>query len=157
TVQVYMPRVEQPDRRSVRPRDSDLLPPPAAATILIFEDNQTLRTVVARILGAAGYRLLVAAEPDDARRICREHRGPIDLLLTEVGVLGTTGPSLADELTTSRPEMKVLFMSEPTRPSSAQRGSSSSEYFFLERPLTPESIIRRVRTVITDLNRSLLH
>ena len=80
-------------------------------TILLAEDDETLRTLTARILTAQGYKVLEASDGVEALRVAEKHRGTLDLLTTDMVMPSMGGSDLANELTARRPGIKVLFMS----------------------------------------------
>jgi hypothetical protein len=80
-------------------------------TVLVVEDFDQLRSVVAAMLSTAGYRVLVAASADQALARAAEHSGPIDVLLSDVVMPGRSGIELAREIAALSPETRVLLMS----------------------------------------------
>lgn len=80
-------------------------------TILLVDDEESLRTVVVDLLTQLGYHMLSAANGDQALKLAGQYRGKIDLLLTDVVMDGLPGPKLAETLRQERPEMKVIFIS----------------------------------------------
>jgi len=157
TFKVYLPRVEVPARRGVHIPTFERCQPPGAGAIVLVEDDPALRKAVAFILGAAGYRILEASAASEARTICEQYHGPIDLLMIDVLVPGTTGSALANELAKSRPDMKVLFMSGSSRGCVDRRHTSEAAFAFLENPFTPDSVIRKVKEVLARADRRVLH
>jgi CheY-like chemotaxis protein len=80
-------------------------------TILVVDDEESLRNVIVDLLGHLGYCTLSAANGQDAMELARGYPGRIDLLLTDVVMHPLSGPVLAEKLMRSRPEMKVIFIS----------------------------------------------
>jgi PAS domain S-box-containing protein len=116
--------------------------------ILLVEDADPLRQVAARILRAAGYDVLEARDPAEARRLAAEAPVPIDLLLTDVVMPGGSGPDLASELLLSHPGLRVLLMSGYAGAGATHGGAVPPQSQFLEKPFTPESLRTRVRQVL---------
>ena len=83
---------------------------------MIVEDNTSVRELLQRVLRGAGYQVLVAAHPSEARALCDKTKQKIDLLLTDVVMPETSGPVLADELRASRPNLAVVLMSDLFEP-----------------------------------------
>ena len=81
------------------------------------EDEPALREKVREVLEAAGYRVLVSKDVDEAIQIVMQHKGPVDLLLTDVVMPKMSGPQLAMQLQPLNPQMKVLYMSGYPDPS----------------------------------------
>ncbi|MGH7317347.1 MAG: ATP-binding protein, partial [Candidatus Rokuibacteriota bacterium] len=143
---VYLPRVEEtvamdePARASgTRLRGSE--------TVLLVEDDESLRTLAREILTVQGYVVLEAPSPREALRVHQTHEGRINLLLTDVVMPEMTGLQLADHLKIARPDMAVLFMSGYTGAVLAQPGAELAGHL-LQKPFTPDGLSRRVREVL---------
>lgn len=80
-------------------------------TVLLVDDEESLRTVVVDLLSQLGYHVLSAGSGEQAINIANEYSGQIDLLLTDVVMDDLPGPELAQKLLQSRPAMKVVFVS----------------------------------------------
>jgi DNA-binding NtrC family response regulator len=80
-------------------------------TVLLVDDEESLRIVVVDLLGQLGYHVLSAGSGEQAITISNEYAGTIDLLLTDVVMDNLPGPELAQKLLQSRPAMKVVFVS----------------------------------------------
>jgi len=157
TFKVYLPLFEATaeDAMAASPLSQPPPPPPAAmatngATILLVEDNPSLEQIARRILKRYGYSVLSAASAEEAVRVSRAHRGDIDLLLSDVVMPGQSGPSLATQLKTERPEMRVLHMSGYTDDAVVRHGALSETAAFLQKPFTPEGLSRKVQEVLSS-------
>ncbi|MBN1657811.1 MAG: PAS domain S-box protein [Anaerolineae bacterium] len=117
-------------------------------TVLLVEDDESVRAWAQRVLGLYGYRVLVAAGGDEAAELSRSHQGPIHLLLTDVLMPNMNGPDLARKLQAERPEMRVLFTSGHSGSAISQHGVPPGGAAFLSKPFTLESLALRVRTVL---------
>jgi two-component system cell cycle sensor histidine kinase/response regulator CckA len=117
-------------------------------TILLVEDEDSLRAVARGILRRAGYHVLEAQNAGEALLLCEAHRGPIQLLLTDVVMPRLSGPDLAERLLVMRPDMKVLCMSGYTDDGVVQRAVAGGRFAFLQKPITPDSLARKVRDVL---------
>jgi DNA-binding NtrC family response regulator len=100
------------------------------------------------ILEKYGYRVLEAKNGADATRLCKEHAGAIHLLLSDVIMPGLSGPELAERLLLERPRMKLLCMSGHPEDSVARRAVRESRMAYFQKPITPESLARKVREVL---------
>src|SRR5436305_6586428 len=85
--------------------------PATKATILLVDDEQSVRAIVLKILRRADYNVLEAESGDAALRIAETHPGRIDLLITDMFMPGLRGPEVATRLAMTRPGLRVLFMS----------------------------------------------
>ena len=147
TFKVYFPRVS--GAAEVRPSQR---PEPETGrgteTILLVEDDGQVRAVARNILRRNGYVLLEASNGGEALLICEQHGSKIHLLLTDVVLPLMSGRQLAERLATLRPQMKVLFMSGYTDDAILQHGVLDSGVAYLQKPLTPASLTRKVREVL---------
>jgi len=121
---------------------------PDLATVLVVEDEDAVREVVRRILARQRYRVLVAGDPDEALRICAEHDGPIDLLLTDVVMPGLNGRDLAGRVTALRPEVRVLYMSGYPASHFTGEGVLESGTPVLPKPFEPAAVVEAVQRVL---------
>jgi two-component system cell cycle sensor histidine kinase/response regulator CckA len=117
-------------------------------TILLVENEVDVREMVRDVLPPLGYTLLEAVDADDALLIAGRHVGLIDLLLTDVLMPSRSGRSVAEAITTARPETKVLFMSGYTGEAIVRRGVLPAGIQFLERPFSREALAAKVRAVL---------
>jgi two-component system cell cycle sensor histidine kinase/response regulator CckA len=147
TFKLYLPRVT-----GDVPAGEDVAAPPLLArgteTILLVEDEEAVRQLAARALGACGYRLLVASGSAEAVEASGRHSGPIHLVLTDVILPGITGPRLAETLGAARPEMRVLYMSGFTENAVVHHGVLDSDTEFIQKPFTPAALAAKVREVL---------
>ncbi len=117
-------------------------------TILLAEDEEQVRQVAREILERHGYKVLAACDPDEALRVGARHSGAIHLLLTDIVMPQMSGRQLAERLAALRPAMKVLYMSGYTDDKVFQQSILEAGLAFLEKPLTPDLLSRRVREVL---------
>jgi CheY-like chemotaxis protein len=117
-------------------------------TILIVDDQETVREVVRLQLEREGYRVLVAGNGAEALKLSQEHSGPIHLLLTDVMMPGMDGSVLAARLATARPETKVLYMSAYTPNVVVHHSVVNPGTAFLPKPFTQETLLLTVRRIL---------
>jgi two-component system cell cycle sensor histidine kinase/response regulator CckA len=116
-------------------------------TLLIVEDEPSVRNLVASALRHDGYRLLIASSAEDALTAADAHDGPIDLLLTDAMMPGKSGLELATLMTARRPGIPVIVMSGYTEETLAVPGLKEP-IALLQKPFTPRELRRRIREVL---------
>ena len=117
-------------------------------TILLVEDEENVREVANRILQQAGFHVLQASSPAEAILLCEQNPERIDLVLTDVIMPRMNGRQLAERLRTLRPGIRVLFMSGYTDDVILQNGVLELGTHFIQKPITPDSLTRKVRDVL---------
>jgi len=117
-------------------------------TILIVDDEEPLRAVIADLLTQLGYHMLSAANGDEALVVATNYKGRIDLLLSDVVMEGLPGPELAEKLLVSRPELKVIFMSGFADSYLAPNGILEPGTVLVQKPFTIRMLSSRMREVL---------
>jgi CheY-like chemotaxis protein len=150
TFRVFLPRIE-----GLPPRARPSTPAPEAGreTVLLTEDEEQVRHLAGRVLRRAGYQVLEAATGSDAIALCERHGGAIHLLLTDVVMPQMSGRQLAERVKSLRPQIRVLYMSGYTANILDPGGNLDPGIDFLQKPLTPNDLLQKVRQVI-DAPRS---
>jgi two-component system cell cycle sensor histidine kinase/response regulator CckA len=135
----------QPETVCAAPEDG----PRNARTILLVEDDDCVRKVAQAILSKKGYTVLEARSGGDALVLCEQHRGPIDLVLTDVVMPLMNGDELFRRLGRIRPGLRVVFMSGYTNKVASQNELvATASGGFLAKPFTPEKLLRSVREAL---------
>ncbi len=147
TFRVYLPRfegaIEAPSLTERPPQSWE-----AGETILLVEDEESLRGLIHDLLLQNGFSVLQANHGAEGLEIAKQHRGPIHLVLTDVMMPVMTGPKLAEALSVVRPESKVLYMSGYADFNGPQSALIRSGAPILEKPFTRASLIGKVRDVL---------
>jgi PAS domain S-box-containing protein len=117
-------------------------------TILLVEDDTTVRSVVRAILSSRGYDVIDTVDPGEALTACRDLEKPIHLLLTDVVMPLTSGRELAARVSEMRPSIKVLYMSGYAEDTIVHHGVVDEGIAFLQKPITPNALTHKVREVL---------
>jgi CheY-like chemotaxis protein len=117
-------------------------------TILVVDDEESLRSVIVDLLRQLGYQILSATSGHDALELAGKYPGKIDLLLTDVVMHPLPGPDLAEKLIRSRPEMKVIFISGYANPSLAPDGVLKPGTILVNKPFTMKILSAKLREVL---------
>ena len=149
------PRHDVQDLPAGRGR-ADRARPPAAdgaaergsETIMIVEDDESVRDLVRIMLETKGYSVLAAAGAEEAERLCTD---AVDLLLTDVVMPEVNGRALAERLSLASPSMRILFMSGYSDEAVYRHGEISPNAAFIEKPFTDRTLARKVREVLDGL------
>jgi two-component system, cell cycle sensor histidine kinase and response regulator CckA len=147
TFKIYFPQVAG----EIAPMKSNQTLPGVAQgneVILVVEDDEGVRELVIEILTVYGYKVLIAGHGNEALAVCGSHKGPIELLMTDMVMPEMNGPELAERIRAIRPEIKVLFTSGYTEHAVVNNGMLSPEMNFLHKPFTPQAVARKVREVL---------
>jgi len=147
TMEIYFPRAGIEDQTENQEKASNGPQPRRFETILVVEDDDLMRGLAVKGLRKYGYRALGAKNFDEAVRISGTVEG-IDMLLTDVVLEGMNGKDLAERLRTSRPGLKLLFMSGYPQSTLSRHDIRGSEAEFIKKPFTPEMLARKVREVM---------
>jgi PAS domain S-box-containing protein len=147
---VYLPRVEEEIGQWVRSNLLSVGPSKRGSeTILLVEDEASVRELAHRALLNEGYTVLEAAHGEEAIRVAQQHQGAINLLVTDVVMPGgMSGGQLVERLSPLRPEMKVLYMSGYTDDAVVRYGILGASIAFLQKPFTPKRLASKVREVL---------
>ena len=126
---------------------------PRAGTVLVVEDEASVRRLIAGVLEKAGYGVLSAESGPAALAVLRAHSGTVDMLLSDVVMPEMSGPELARALREHDPGLRVCFMSGYTEDEVFRHGIQTSDETFLEKPFTPAELERRVRSLLDRSER----
>jgi two-component system, cell cycle sensor histidine kinase and response regulator CckA len=146
TFKIYLPRVEEAvDQQATQ------TPPPVLAgseTILVVEDEPSVRNLVQKVLERYGYRVLTARAPHEAMALAEAHGDSIQLVISDVVLPEMSGRALVSQLTADRPGLRVMFMSGYTDNAIVNHGVLDPDTPFLQKPFTPAALARKVRELL---------
>jgi two-component system cell cycle sensor histidine kinase/response regulator CckA len=147
TFHVYLPRVEEPARTG------PAAPAPAQAkgggeTVLLAEDSDVVRCYISEILRLGGYAVLEASSGEAALQVAEDHRGPLDLLVTDMVMPGIGGSELASRLSASTPGLKILFISGYPEYAAGKHRLLKEGVPFLGKPFRAAVFLDKVREIL---------
>jgi len=152
TVTIDFPRVEDPLSSPI-PTLPQTSTPQGTETVLLVEDEATVRSVAREVLQMVGYTVLEAATGEEALQRVGQHSGDIHLLVTDVVMPGMNGRELAARLLIEYPALQVLYLSGYTDDAIAHHGVLQAGIELLHKPFTPDVLTRRVREVLDQSMR----
>ncbi len=147
TFKVYLPRVEK-DLPVIASARAAAASARGHETVLVVEDEPALGRLLGEILESAGYRVLSASDTEEAIRQYKSQSGRIGLLLTDVVVPKLGGAELAKALLQLDSSLRVLYMSGYTDDAISHQGVLNPGIAFLEKPILPDALLRKVREVL---------
>ncbi len=155
TIKVFLPRAGQ----GAAPDDVEAVEPekPIAGdeTILLVEDEESVRGAVTRMLRTAGYHVLTAANGNEALRVGAQYPDQIDLLLTDVVMPDMSGRQLAERLLETRPHLAVLYTSGYTDSAIVRHGVLEPGTAFIGKPFSAARLTWKVRETLTRTQQSV--
>ena len=144
---IYLPRVDEPAERSSSGQGKSQKSV-GRETILLVEDDPQVRDLTHSLLEGCGYTVLATDTMPGVEKHCREFRGAIHLLLTDLVMPGMTGKEVAVVVSRLRPGIRVLFMSGYTDDVIDMHGGLGPETFFLQKPFTSAALAEKVRQAL---------
>jgi CheY-like chemotaxis protein len=146
TFKIYFPRVAQATDKSAQTLRAGT--PAGTETVLIVEDEQAVRMLMASVLKRAGYTVLEAGNGTEALQVCEKAHSSIDLVVSDVVMPEMSGPDLLKRLKEFKPDIKVLFVSGYTANAMVEHAAFDSKTPFLQKPFTAAGLARKVRESI---------
>jgi PAS domain S-box-containing protein len=147
TFRIYLPRVED----ALEPLGPMRITPSqrgGSETMLLVEDEESVRQLVRETLESKGYKVLEADDGEAALQIVSSYSGKIDMLITDVVMPGMSGRELSARLCELYPQTKVLYLSGYTEDAIVHEGVLDSGTAFLQKPFTLQTLSRKVREVL---------
>jgi PAS domain S-box-containing protein len=148
TFKIYLPRVTVADTGTQERASSTRVLTNGSETILLAEDEESVRRLIHRALERHGYSVLPATSSGDAIRLAVEHAQTIDLVLTDVVMPDVSGRELVDRLRVICPGVPVLYTSGYTDDEIIRRGALQPDTSFLQKPFTPSQLVCAVRDAL---------
>lgn len=147
---IYFPMVEAVANSPVGIQPPEEIPTRGSETVLIVEDDDSLREVTCEFLRSGGFQVLPAGSPDEAIRASEEYKGGIDFLLTDVIMPSMNGRELAAKICAKRPELKVLYVSGYTDGiiHDGANGVLEPGLAFLQKPYSRHTLTRKIREML---------
>jgi signal transduction histidine kinase len=145
---IYLPQADEPVQPE--PPVSEHPPQVGTETVLVVEDDDSVRGLVCRTLESHGYQVLMAENPETAIEIASGYPDGIDLLLTDVIMPGMNGGELAKEMRTMIPDIRVLYMSGYTENVIVRDGILIGNTNHLAKPFSIRGLTQKVRTVLDE-------
>jgi len=146
TFKIYLPRVQEAPQTGKPPAQPS--PSRGSETVLVVEDDGAIRTLICEVLEKLGYAVHKAGSGAEALRFCEQYPGRIDLVISDVVMPSMGGRELAARLASSRPEIKILFMSGYTDNAILHHGDLAPRTAFLEKPFMTQTLARKVREAL---------
>lgn len=145
---IYLPSVDEAVE-SPRPRSHTAEKNTGGETVLLVDDEQSIRELVRRTLEGHGYRVLMAPDGEMALDMAKAHSGPVHLLITDVVMPRMGGVELAARVIEDHPSLRVLYISGYLDHRVPQVTVSGAE--FLRKPFTPSDLLRKTRTILSTV------
>lgn len=142
TVKVFLPQIDSPAERPEDITESEIVA--GGETILLVEDDDSVRDVVADILRHAGYTVLEASSSAMAEEVYMSCKDPIDILVTDVIMPGGSGAELYQNIVKMDDRIRVLFLSGYTCSALGSNGLNLDKMPLLEKPFLPNELLRKV-------------
>jgi DNA-binding NtrC family response regulator len=117
-------------------------------TILLVDDEDVVRGLMCEALKRQGYEVLTCSDPAEGIKASRQHRGEIDLLLTDVAMPGMNGCDMAKQIREIIPELRVVFMSGYTEDALTWDGEVEPQFEYLQKPFTLRALSRKLAQVL---------
>ena len=152
--QIWLPAVTAPVSAPQMPANHEPVKPGGGETIMVVEDDETVRRLACAVLRRQGYRIFEASNGNEALRVAAEMPEPIDLVLTDGVMPGIAVGQLIANLRESRPRTHILIMSGHTNEAIVRRGILESDIPFLQKPFTGQVLLQKVRAVLDQGSRA---
>ncbi|HEX8947905.1 MAG TPA: ATP-binding protein [Dissulfurispiraceae bacterium] len=146
TFKVYLPAFK--GKEKTRQKEQETSMPCGRETVMIVDDDATVRKLMVDILEPLGYTIIEASNGREAEKIIGNFHGAIDILVTDVIMPEMNGKELAEIFQAKRPGKKVLFISGYTRDAISHQGMIDEKVLLLDKPITPHKLARKIREAL---------
>ncbi len=119
-------------------------------TVLVVDDEEDLRDIMRRMLERRGFDTLVAGDAGEALTVCREHPGPIAVLVTDLGLPGVSGGEMADRCRDLRPDMGVVYISGLPKDIAVTKGLVGADALLVKKPFTADALLQALKSVLGE-------
>jgi len=147
TVSVFLPRRNE-GAVEAAPNAAPRSAPGGTESVLLVEDEDSLRRMISTLLATRGYQVTAASKPEEALRRVREASGRFDLIVSDVVMPGMSGRDMVDTIREEFPAIPVLFVSGYAGTTVVEHGVSGEQVDFLAKPFTLDEILQRVRSML---------
>jgi two-component system, cell cycle sensor histidine kinase and response regulator CckA len=149
TFRIYLPRVDDP-AETQGPTKTAQEATNGSETVLLVEDEESVRQLVKETLEAKGYCVMEAENGKAGLEVAQAYDGTIDMVITDVVMPGMSGRELAKKLVATRPNARVLYLSGYTEDSVVQQDVLGSGTSFLQKPFTLQTLAKKVREILRE-------
>ena len=146
-IDIYLPQADE-EEKIVKQHPREVKLHPGKETILVVEDEETVRDIADKILSACGYHIILAGSGEDAFDLWEKNKERVDLLLTDIVLPGINGWQLARKILDLKPDLKVLYMSGYSHEAIAQHGALGKDVPFIRKPFTSATLTRKINEVL---------
>jgi PAS domain S-box-containing protein len=150
TIKIYFPKVEEKIKKTTTHKISLSKFFSGKGTILIVEDEGSVRELIVNILSQHGYETLSAKNENEALSIWEKHKKKINLVLTDIVIPGTNGWELTKKLIKSNPKLKVLYMTGYAEDIISKYMASEKNIPILQKPFTPNELLIKIREIMSS-------
>src|SRR5208282_1309384 len=144
---IYLPRVGQAEDRTASPHTPVELPM-GTETVLLTEDEQDVREIAREFLESGGYQVIEAKDGNEAILLAAQHRGKIQLLITDMVMPGMTGQELAIRLQSEHPCLCVIFMSGYSEHAATEMANADPSVRLLTKPFSRAALLRTAGEIL---------
>ena len=150
---IYLPRLDQVEDQVVTMQSTGELPM-GTETVLLTEDEQDVRDIARQFLESGGYRVIEAKDGAEAIQLAAQHRGKIQLLVTDMVMPGMTGQELAVQLQSEHPGLGVVFMSGYSEHAATEMANADPSVRLLTKPFSRAAILRTVGEILRGVGKA---